>query len=527
MVEAHERLGDDEAALGQAGPGAGQRHGRLELGDEVVAEVADDRLAAALGLLEVEQPRAAADERVAPEPALLDRLEQEARRRPRGAGAGRPRAGSGGRWGGAVGVVICTATKKDPRGSRVERVNGLSRARSGSPEPQARAPAPLARHDHQLGAGRELIAATIGARCFNPQAVAIPDLLRELLLAPSAPRGTRSRRRASGARRPRRSPRWTATASAPPTRACGGAAGAPTLARRRPHRRDRLRRSPTSTSDGLLAFSTLGGFAAEMLAGQRVLIAGARRARCAGVVGRRERHERRRGERAAARARRPAHRHRRRERASEARRARRARRRRRLARASRSSSPNGRLVSRALDNRLGAYVALEAARRVAEAGDARLDVVAVAAVQEELGHHGARAAAFALEPRRRARDRRHLGDRRARRRPARGPARSSSARAPRSRAARSSTRASSTLLLEAAEAEEIPHSVEVYAGATHTDADDLHVARGGVPTGLVSIPLRYMHSPCELASLDDLEAVDRGCVVAFARRLGPETSFLR
>src|SRR5439155_27318539 len=56
------------------------------------------------------------------------------------------------------------------------------------------------------------------------------------------------------------------------------------------------------------------------------------------------------------------------------------------------------IASRALDNRLGAYAALEATRRVAEAGDAQLDVVAVAAVQEELGYHGARTAAFALDP---------------------------------------------------------------------------------------------------------------------------------
>ena len=90
--------------------------------------------------------------------------------------------------------------------------------------------------------------------------------------------------------------------------------------------------------------------------------------------------------------------------------------RRRRSPASRSSSPNGRIASRSLDNRLGAYVALEAARRVAEAGDAPVDVVAVAAVQEELGYYGARTAAFSLEPRGRARDRRHLRDRRPRRR---------------------------------------------------------------------------------------------------------------
>jgi endoglucanase len=184
-----------------------------------------------------------------------------------------------------------------------------------------------------------------------------------------------------------------------------------------------------------------------------------------------------------------------------------------------------RIASRALDNRLGAYAALEAARRVAEAGDARVDVVAVASVQEELGHHGARTAAFALDPRvaiaidvtwatdvpganpNRA-GRVELGSGAA---ITRGPVVN-----PRV----------CELMVAAAEAEGIPYCFEVYAGATHTDADAVHVARGGVPTGLVSIPVRYMHSPCELASLDDLEAVV-GLLAAFARRLEPDASFLR
>ena len=60
---------------------------------------------------------------------------------------------------------------------------------------------------------------------------------------------------------------------------------------------------------------------------------------------------------------------------------------------------NGRLVSRSLDNRLGAYVALEAARAVAQAGGAPGDFVGVAAVQEEIGDFsGARTSVFALEP---------------------------------------------------------------------------------------------------------------------------------
>ena len=60
--------------------------------------------------------------------------------------------------------------------------------------------------------------------------------------------------------------------------------------------------------------------------------------------------------------------------------------------------PNGRLVSRALDNRLGSFVALEAARLIAEAGGAQWEIAAVAAVQEETTFGGSRTSAFALEP---------------------------------------------------------------------------------------------------------------------------------
>ena len=91
----------------------------------------------------------------------------------------------------------------------------------------------------------------------------------------------------------------------------------------------------------------------------------------------------------------------------------------------------------------------------------------------------------------------------------RATAGSSSAPGPRSPAARSSTATSSSCSSRAAEEEQIPHAVEVFTRRTGTDADDVHKSRGGVPTGIVSIPLRYMHSPGEIASLDDLEAVDR------------------
>ena len=60
--------------------------------------------------------------------------------------------------------------------------------------------------------------------------------------------------------------------------------------------------------------------------------------------------------------------------------------------------PNGRIASRALDNRLGSFVALEAARLVAQAGGAEWELLAVAAAQEETTFGGSRTSAFSLQP---------------------------------------------------------------------------------------------------------------------------------
>ena len=54
----------------------------------------------------------------------------------------------------------------------------------------------------------------------------------------------------------------------------------------------------------------------------------------------------------------------------------------------------------------------------------------------------------------------------------------------------------------------------------------MHLSRGGVPTALVSIPIRYMHSPVELVQLDDVYAAAR-LIAAVARRLDAKTSFAR
>jgi putative aminopeptidase FrvX len=74
------------------------------------------------------------------------------------------------------------------------------------------------------------------------------------------------------------------------------------------------------------------------------------------------------------------------------------------------------------------------------------------------------------------------------------------------------------LLDAAAQAEGIETTTEVSGGATHSDADSIHLSRTGVPTALVSIPLRYMHSPVEVVQLDDVEGVIR-LITAMALRL--------
>jgi putative aminopeptidase FrvX len=187
--------------------------------------------------------------------------------------------------------------------------------------------------------------------------------------------------------------------------------------------------------------------------------------------------------------------------------------------------PNDRVISRAMDNRLGAYVALEAARLVAEGGGSPGDVAAVAAVQEEITFAGARTTAFSLEPDvaivvdvTHATDAPGIEVKEIGKHPfGSGPT-----------IDRGSTVHPRVfeLLHETAEAEGIPFTVAASARSTGTDADAVHLSKAGVPTGVVSIPLRYMHSPVEMVQLDDVENTAK-LIAAFARRLEAGISFER
>ena len=184
-----------------------------------------------------------------------------------------------------------------------------------------------------------------------------------------------------------------------------------------------------------------------------------------------------------------------------------------------------RIASRAIDNRIGAYVVLEALRLLSE-DRPKAGAFAFATVQEEIGARaggGARAGAYQVQPdvalvvdvtfstdvpdvNKKELGEHSLGG---------GPVLS---------------RGSAVhpmvfeRLAKVAEDEGIAHSLQAAPRATHTDADAIYLTRSGVPTGLVSVPNRYMHSPNEIVSLADLESSAR-LLAAFVRSLDADTDF--
>ena len=68
--------------------------------------------------------------------------------------------------------------------------------------------------------------------------------------------------------------------------------------------------------------------------------------------------------------------------------------------------------------------------------------------------------------------------------------------------------------------------MQASARSTGTDADAIHLQRAGIPTGGVSVALRYMHSSVEMVQLDDVHACAK-LIAAFAQSLSAETSFAR
>ncbi len=183
----------------------------------------------------------------------------------------------------------------------------------------------------------------------------------------------------------------------------------------------------------------------------------------------------------------------------------------------------GRLVGRALDNRVGGFIIAEVLRALAEAERPACTVVAVNAVQEEIGGHGARMVTHRLRPAVAVvLDVTHATDTPGIEQEKHGGIRlgggptviHGSANHPRVVQA----------LLEAAERESISVQHEASSRTTGTDTDDVFVSRDGVPAALISLPMRYMHSTVEMVDLQDVERCIR-LLTAFARWLPVDASF--
>lgn len=186
--------------------------------------------------------------------------------------------------------------------------------------------------------------------------------------------------------------------------------------------------------------------------------------------------------------------------------------------------PNRRLVSRSIDNRIGAFTVLEALRRYAQQpGSAK--VVAVATAQEEIAYHGGGAliGASSIAPQMAivvdvtfATDHPNVEKKE------HGEAKIGGGPVITRGAVISPVVA--RLLRETAEKQSIPFTMHAAGRDTGTDADAIHIAREGVATGLVSIPNRYMHSPNEMISLDDVDHVAE-LIAETCRAVGTETDF--
>jgi putative aminopeptidase FrvX len=183
------------------------------------------------------------------------------------------------------------------------------------------------------------------------------------------------------------------------------------------------------------------------------------------------------------------------------------------------------VVGRAFDNKIGLLIGAEVVRSLAQNGGLHPDVgiYVLGTVQEEIGSRGAQTAAFNIAPQTalavdmgvamdypRARPeeqgRLDLG---------KGPGISQGA---------NTNPVVLGILMSAARDRQIPFQPQATGGKSPTDARVVQESRGGVATGVISVPLRYMHTPSEVLCLDDVQATIE-LVCEFCRRIRPDTDF--
>jgi len=183
---------------------------------------------------------------------------------------------------------------------------------------------------------------------------------------------------------------------------------------------------------------------------------------------------------------------------------------------------NGMAVSRGFDDRIGSFAVAETLRLVS-AQKPRAAVFAVSTVQEELGLRGARTSAFGIDPHvgiavdvgnatdHPDADKQKAGEIKVGEGPVivRGP---------------NINPVVEKGLLAAARKIKAPFQILGASRATGTDANAMQINRAGVAAGLVSVPNRYMHTPVELISLEDLDNTSK-ILAAYIMTLTPKSDF--
>jgi len=166
---------------------------------------------------------------------------------------------------------------------------------------------------------------------------------------------------------------------------------------------------------------------------------------------------------------------------------------------------NGLLVGRGFDDRMGAFCVAEMLRLLsAEKKKLSVNIYGVASVQEEIGLRGATVSAYSINPKVGIAvdvgfatdfpsvDCKLVGESKLGGGPiiSRGP---------------NINPHIFELLIKTAKKDKIPYQLEGAPRGTGTDANVMQLTKGGVATGLVSVPLRYMHTPVEVLAEKDLE----------------------
>lgn len=178
-----------------------------------------------------------------------------------------------------------------------------------------------------------------------------------------------------------------------------------------------------------------------------------------------------------------------------------------------------RVVAKAMDNRIGCAVLIEALRRTK---DCQNDVYCVFTVQEEVGLRGATTSAFGINPDIGiAVDVTGTGDTPEPHRMAVSLGKGTAVKVKdQSVIAHPKVK---QFLVDLAEKNGVQYQLEVLTGGG-TDAGAIHLTRAGVPSGVISVPCRYIHCPSEMVDMDDVEASVRLVSLVMSTNAAPVIS---